>query len=591
MKFWRQYCLLAFFCISVSLSAHLSYKVEYLGIDSTSTLKTIKSIAQLNTLQKLPPDSMQALRYRAESDIPEILKVLHAQGYYEAQIEIQIEERPGGAIVFVVVHLGPAYAIGSFTVRLSPTPDVHPVHMDALSASHLGIRIGSRAQAIRVINAELFALQRLSEQGYPLASVTDRKMVADGDTKSLDIQITIDPGPLTYFGPWTLSGNSHVKRLFFEQRLDWKEGEIYSSRKVEETQKNLTDTGLFSSVTITHADTWDENHLLPMHIDISENKHASIYAGISYQTYYGPGVTFGWEHRNIQGLGRKLSLQGDITKRSHVGTITYLIPNFVHVHQDYVWQGKANFLHILPYHERSYQLSNRLERRFSKQLRMAFGGEGERLFVESSVQNGDYWILNIPIFLGLNRSNSLLDPTSGMNLEYRAIPSFAFSPDRSFYCTHKVTIGTYIPVTKEHTLSIAQKFSAATILSEKEADIPVARRLFGGSEEDLRGYAYYSVSPLNTQNKPTGGRSALYYTLEMRIRMTKTIGLVPFLDTGNVSKKQCFIPEQKWRKSLGVGLRYFSFIGPFRLDVGFPLNPRKGIDSRYRILISVGQSF
>jgi translocation and assembly module TamA len=570
--------------------ADLSYRIEYFGIEDGLTLKTIKATSQLHILQKNLPESIQALRYRADSDIPEMIKVLHSQGYYEARVQIQVEERDTKAAVLVFIEPGPAYTISSFDVALSQNGKEYSLPCPVLETSYSLVKKGAKIKAANVINTELQILQKLSDCGYPLASVYDRKIVVDGDTKSVAIALNIDIGHLAHFGSLSIKGNQSVKKLFFTNRIEWKEDDTYSSRKVEETQKALMDTGLFSSVTITHAEEI-ENGTLAMHLDVSESKHKSIFGGVSYQTYYGPGLTFGWENRNLQGLGRKLSLQGDITKRSHVGVATYQIPQFLRRDQDYVWQAKANHLDILPYSERSYQITNRLERKLSKKLRIAFGAEGERLFVNSSVQNGDYWIFEVPIFLGLNGANSLLNPTSGINLEYRAIPAFAFSPDRNFYVTQKISFSCYLPVDEDHTLCLAQRISGGTILSGREEEIPVPRRFFGGSEDDLRGYAYYSVSPLSDTRKPIGGRSALYYSFEPRIRITRSLGLVPFFDLGNVSEKQLFIASGKWRKSVGIGIRYFTFMGPFRIDVGFPLNPRKGIDRKYRVLISVGQSF
>jgi len=570
--------------------ASIPYRVEYFGIEDGVALKTIKATSQLHILQKTLPDSIQALRYRAESDIPEMLKVLHSRGYYEARVQISVEEREGKALVFISIEPGPVYTISSFQLNLFKDKEPFSLPCAILDSTYSQVRAGSYIRAINVINAELQVLQRLSECGYPLSSVIDRRVIVDGDTKSVKIDLDVDVGPLSYFGPLSISGNTSVKDLFFTQRIEWKQDDLYSSKKVEDTQKALMDTGLFSSVMITHKEPIEKGEL-PIQIDVSESKHKSIYGGVSYQTYYGPGLTFGWEHRNLQGLGRRLSLQGDITKRSHVGVATYQIPQFLRPDQDYVWQGKANHLDILPYSERSYQITNRLERKLSKKLRIAFGAEGERLFVNSSVQDGDYWIFEVPIFLGLNNANNLLNPTSGINLEYKTIPAFAFSPDRNFYVMQKLSFSSYIPLDSDHILCLAQKISGGTILSGREEEIPVPRRFFGGSEEDLRGYAYYSVSPLSETRKPIGGRSALYYSLEPRIRVTRSLGLVPFFDMGNVSEKQLFIPSGKWRKSVGIGIRYFTFMGPFRIDVGFPLNPRKGIDRKYRVLISVGQSF
>ena len=46
----------------------------------------------------------------------------------------------------------------------------------------------------------------------------------------------------------------------------------------------------------------------------------------------------------------------------------------------------------------------------------------------------------------------------------------------------------------------------------------------------------------------------------------------------------------QWFKSVGGGFRYFTFFGPLRFDVGFPLNKRK-IDPNFQIYASVGQAF
>jgi translocation and assembly module TamA len=41
----------------------------------------------------------------------------------------------------------------------------------------------------------------------------------------------------------------------------------------------------------------------------------------------------------------------------------------------------------------------------------------------------------------------------------------------------------------------------------------------------------------------------------------------------------------------GVGLRYYTPIGPIRLDVAFPLNPRQSIDDSFQLYVSIGQAF
>ena len=75
------------------------------------------------------------------------------------------------------------------------------------------------------------------------------------------------------------------------------------------------------------------------------------------------------------------------------------------------------------------------------------------------------------------------------------------------------------------------------------------KRFFGGSEDNLRGYKYYTVSPLDDEGKPIGGRSALFYSIEPRIRVSNSFGLVPFFDMGNVYLESFPTFKGKWRKA------------------------------------------
>ena len=84
----------------------------------------------------------------------------------------------------------------------------------------------------------------------------------------------------------------------------------------------------------------------------------------------------------------------------------------------------------------------------------------------------------------------------------------------------------------------------------------------------------------------------LPFSLELRFKITESIGLVPFLDAGTVYLNT--IPDfgsQNLYYGTGLGLRYYTAIGPIRLDVATPINWREGVDSRYQIYVSIGQAF
>jgi translocation and assembly module TamA len=80
-------------------------------------------------------------------------------------------------------------------------------------------------------------------------------------------------------------------------------------------------------------------------------------------------------------------------------------------------------------------------------------------------------------------------------------------------------------------------------------------------------------------------------SLELRTKVTDTIGFVAFLDGGNASPSVTPDLSEPLRWGAGAGIRYFTPVGPLRLDVAVPLNRRDTIDDRFHIYISLGQAF
>ncbi len=568
----------------------ISYNVAFEGLGDSRALREIKLASQLTSLKKRPPASINALRYRTESDIPELIKVLQAHGYYEAKINIQIHELNNEVKVIVMIDPGPRYRLEAFDLRLyCETSDV-PNSCCQITFGDIGVQLNKPAQTEAILDAELKVLQRLSECGYPLAKSERRDVIVDGNTKGVRVQLDVKTGEKAEFGPTAIVGTTRVKPLFLEQKKLWKEGEVYDSRLVEKTQNALIETGLFSSVLVTHEETLSSHGEIPLKIEVSESKHRKVNIGVSYQTVFGPGLTFGWANNNVGGMGRTFSFQGDVTRISQTGNATYIHPDYNKIGQDMIAQAQASH-GALPkaYSMRAYSLSDRFERQLTRRLRGSAGIKGERVYVTESAQNGNYWLLEVPMYLRWSSANSLLNPTRGATLEYVLTPALNVARARDVYLTQKFIESAYLPLDEKARVVLAEKFTYGMILSNGLEAIPLCYRFLGGSEEDLRGYRYQTVSPL-VHGKPIGGRSAAYFTFETRFRVTETIGLVPFFDMGSVWTTE-YPTHGKWYKSVGLGFRYFTFMGPFRVDLAFPLDRRKGIDPVYRILVSIGQMF
>ena len=120
-------------------------------------------------------------------------------------------------------------------------------------------------------------------------------------------------------------------------------------------------------------------------------------------------------------------------------------------------------------------------------------------------------------------------------------------------------------------------------------EIPADRRFFAGGGGSIRGYAYRNVGP-RQGGEVVGGRSLIETSLEFRARVTESIGIVPFIDAGLVSEKSAPASDVEFQVGVGVGLRYYTAIGPIRLDFGVPLDPEDD-DPDFAFYAGLGQVF
>jgi len=147
---------------------------------------------------------------------------------------------------------------------------------------------------------------------------------------------------------------------------------------------------------------------------------------------------------------------------------------------------------------------------------------------------------------------------------------------------------------------LAMRALAGLAVGASQFSLPPDQRFYAGGSGTIRGYRYQSVGPLFPNGNPIGGTAINAGSVEFRQRFGQNFGTAVFLDAGNVSKNLSPFNGQL-KTGAGVGLRYYTPIGPIRLDVAVPLQRRSGTDSSgkaianpddaFEIYIGLGQAF
>jgi outer membrane protein assembly complex protein YaeT len=139
--------------------------------------------------------------------------------------------------------------------------------------------------------------------------------------------------------------------------------------------------------------------------------------------------------------------------------------------------------------------------------------------------------------------------------------------------------------------------SSGAALTEVVRDLPAGRRFFTGGGNTVRGYQQDRLGVpgiLNADGLSSGGNGLVVINGEVRTLLLPTVGLVGFVDAGNVFAKAGDLALGSLRGAAGVGVRYRSPLGPLRLDVGFKFDRRlvSGVRERgWEFHLSIGEVF
>jgi translocation and assembly module TamA len=564
--------------------------IETRGLEDETLIKALRSASRLVALEGSPTPSGAALRRRAEDDLPRLKRVMQAAGYWQPTLGYVLDASGATAHLRVVIEPGPLFHLAHVAFRAPPgTPSSL---VDELDPAALGLVIGGPARSPPVAAAEAKIVDHYAQNGRPFAKVVDRKAVVDVAKDEMSVTYTVEPGPVASFGSLTITGLVRTERGFVAGRVAWKEGAPYDSRLIEQTRRALVKTALFSTIRINHADAPDAAGRVAMTLDLVEGPPRSVGAGIAYNTNLGAGGQAFWEHRNLFGAGERLRVTAGVAQRQQGFSLDFRKPDFLEREQDLV--GSAGLLkqRTDAFHDRRAQIFAGIERPLFSWLTIVTGLDYERAKVEQEgvgTGNEDYALLGLPVVLRHDGSDDLLNPTTGGRQTLSLTPYHGVSgPTLNFLAT-RLELRQYQPLDDDRKLVLAGYGAIGSIVGESLGDVPADKRLYAGGAGSVRGYAFQRAGPLDADGVPTGGISSLELGGELRYRLTDTLGLVPFIDGGNVYPT-AFPNSTRLYWGAGLGVRYYTIVGPVRLDLATPFTHRPG-DNPIQVYISIGQAF
>jgi translocation and assembly module TamA len=572
--------------------ADLNYRAEITDVEDSDLASLLDKVSELKTLEDKPPVSEEALRRRADRDLGRLADAAHSLGYWDADFSYDVDTSGETAKVTVTVKQGPLYHVASIAVL---GPDGQPLAIPQ-DGEKLPLKPGDPARTAPVVATETALLTVFGDTGHPFAKVENRRVEIDRDTKTMDVTYTLNPGPVMRFGPVAIAGLERLNPAYVEGRVRWQGGEIYDASKVVETRQALIETGLFSTVQITP--TADPEHPgdARMTIDATERVHRTIGAGLAYNTSQGFGARAFWENRNLFGNAENLRLSAEVGQQLDVFRANFRRPDFLAIDQDFLATAEVANDTPVAYNSRRELATAGIERRLDRWLTGGLSLLAEKANVTQLANvtpmtgTQHYELAGLPAYVKLDETDNLLNPTTGYRAQLNVTPAHTFSGSHLTFVTNLLSGSTYWALGSERRAVLAGKLALGSLDGAPLSQLPSDQRIYAGGGGSVRPYGYLMAGPLAPNNVPIGGRSSLVLNLEARIKITETIGIVPFVDAGSYYESP--LPQLGRTPLFGVGLgaRYYTAFGPLRLDLATPLHKRSG-DSWIQVYISLGQAF
>lgn len=584
--------MLCLSCLLAALPAGaqgVAYRAEVVWeADEATRLILAPHAAEAFEQEEEKPASVLHLRRRAERQRDFFMQAMRSLGYYAGDVEIEID--PSGAPVLLRYTLRPGRRFTIEQVTVLPADGVTAQENAVPGAALLPVKPGDPAEAARVLAAEAALVRLMREAGHPFAEAVQKEAVVDHATFGMRLTFRVDPGPRAAMGELAIEGLERTKERVVLREMPWEPGDPYNPGLVDELQARLYRTDLFSVVRARHADAPDADGLLPVAVSVSERKHRMLALGLRYYTDDGGGARAQWEDRNLHGLGHRLQLGLDLTNRRQGLAGSYRIPRFRRPDQDLRFTFDMAQETTDAYDSIYFGSEALVERRITPRLTLGAGLGARISQVDRDDGKATFHFLYAPLRANYDRSNSAIDPTSGYRVGARLAPYANLRDIEDSFVKLEGNIAAYWPLDAEATWVVATRAGVGMLGGASLGGFPEDLRYYAGGGGSVRGYGYQMAGPLRADDSPVGGRSLLETAVEIRYRLSESIGLAAFVDAGAVYDSSYPDFSEPLRVGAGVGIRYYTPLGPFRFDVATPVNPRDA-DSRLQFYLSVGQAF
>lgn len=524
-------------------------------------------------------------RKKLEFDLQKITSFYHNHGFIKAKTgEPRITYEKGkGLIITIPIIEGNQYSVKKVSIEGEKKDDLI-AGKDWLMKL---IRINKEKYFNReVIRDDILALRNFyGDEGYAYVEISP--LIKEDDKKhTVDITYKISKGMKVKFERINITGNTYTRDKVIRRELKVTEGGYFSGEKLKKSIQNLHRLGFFEDIEVKrHKGSRDD--LMVLDINVKERPTGSFTIGAGYSSFENAIGMFQIAQNNFMGYGQKLAASGRFGARTVMFDIRFTEPWLM---DRPISAGIDLYKWKTDYYEYTKDsLGGALRFKFPIGIDEEFTRVRVRyMYDDADISDiEDTASLAIKEMEGRNVTSSLTlgierntkdrpwDTTKGsfnsLSFEYAG---GVFGGDVYF---NKLLAKTawYFPLPFK-TVFLAQG-RWGYVKQRSGGKLPIYQKFRIGGINTVRGFDYASISPEDpATGDKIGGERMMVYNLEYRFPVLKEQGIkgLVFFDAGTVTTEDQGFDFGELRESVGTGIRWYSPIGPLRLEYGWKLDRR-----------------
>jgi len=517
----------------------------------------------------------------AREAVPQAREAAATQGYFSASVDLAIDRSTQPAAITLTVIAGAPSLVTSATVGvLGPAQLDVPAGADAIARTRRdwGLPIGDVFRQSAWASAKDKAVASLAASPYAAARLVASEAKIDPEAHSADLSVEIFSGPAFYFGDIEVRGLDRYSAELVKSFSTIRPGDLYGERPLDEFIRRLLASGYFASVQASIVPEPENAEHATVTLSVIEAPTKRFEFGLGYSTDTQWKASGNYSDVNIDGHGLQFHADARVETKLTSGSIRFVLPPVPGGWLDAFTAGleRTDIENLV-----TQTAAVAWRRRSIDETSTPAFGAG--YYVDRQQPTGsqteDAHALYVDGEYTWRRVDNLLTPERGYMATVQVGAGVPGASSRTFgRLIGKVAA--WWPF--DRNTSLYARADAGAVLADSRDGIPSNFLFRTGGDTTVRGYAFDSLGvPLG--EAIVGGRYYTAASVEITRWIGENWGLATFVDAGNAVDS---LHDLHLALGYGVGGRFRTPIGPFRVDVAY------GQDSRsVRVHFSVGLSF